>query len=173
MVRVYYGAAGLPPPIEQWAERVSSRLDKNLLPEEAWKRATAEATAQWTALKDLRCVTLRTESNIGRYDTAHGGLIIDAFGPSTFYTFSDYGEQVRLKIRNTEQAMVWPMPADRAQALLANNGLYGSTIVARLSIVSARPTQSGGVIEAEVDSFDVIPREYTRNSMETIAVKGD
>ena len=46
------------------------------------------------------------------------------------------------------------------------------TIVARLSIVNARPTQEGGVLEAEVDSFDVIPREHTRNSMTTVAVKG-
>jgi phytoene dehydrogenase-like protein len=172
MVRVYYGAAGLPPPIEKWAERVASRLDRNLLPEEAWKRATAEATAQWTALKDLRCVTLRTESNIARYDSARGGLIIDSFSPSSYYTFSDYGEQVRLKLRNADRAMVWRMTADRAQALLANSGLYGSTIVARLSIVTARPTQGGGVFEAEVDSFDVIPREHTRNSMATIAVNG-
>ena len=123
MVRVYYGAAGLPPPIEKWAERVSARLDRNLLPEEAWKRATAEATAQWTGLKDLRCVTLRTASNIARYDTARGGLVIDAFSPTIYYTFRD-GEQVRLKICNADQAMVWRMPADRAQALLANNGLY-------------------------------------------------
>ena len=79
---------------------------------------------------------------------------------------------MRLKIRNADSAMVWQMTADRAQALLANNGLYGSAIVARLRIVNARPTQGGGIVEAEVDSFDVIPREHTRNQMATIAVKG-
>lgn len=171
MLRIYYGTAGLPPPIEKWAERVSARLDRSLLPEEAWKRATAEATAQWTALKDVRCITLRTQSNIDRYDSARGGLVVDAFNPSSFYTFSDYGEQVRLKIRNADQAMIWRLPAERAQAMLANNGLYGSAIVARLRILNARPTQNGGVFEAEVDGFDVIPREHTRNAMATVVVK--
>ena len=45
MVRIYYAAASLPPPHEKWAERILSRLDRNLPPEEAWSRATAESDA--------------------------------------------------------------------------------------------------------------------------------
>ncbi len=172
MVRIYYAAASLPPPHEKWAERILSRLDRNLPPEEAWSRATAESDAQWNAVKELRCITLRTDAQIERYDANRGGLIVGALGPDLYYHFSDYGDRVRLKLRNATAAEVWKMPPERGQALAANNDLWGTTLVARVRIVGARPTQEGGVMEGEVVSYDIVPRERSRAAMETVEVEG-
>lgn len=172
MVRIYYATAGLPPPREKWADRVLSRLDRSLPPEEAWNRALAEVDARWNALKDLRCVTLRANAGIRRYDASRGGLLVEAFSPEAWYDFSDSGDNVRLKIRNADAAELWKMPADRGQALTANYGLANSSVVARLKIVGARPSQNGGVIEAEIVDYDVIPGSGSRAAQENIRVEG-
>jgi hypothetical protein len=172
MVRIYYAAADLPPPREKWAERILNRMDRNLAPEEAWTRAMAEVDAHWNALKDLRCVTLRASAGIERYDSARGGLVVGAFSPNSYYDFSDYGDRVRLKILNAERAGLWKMAPARGQALTANNDLWGTNVVARLRILGARPSQDGGIVEAEVVSFDVIPRDNSRAAMETVQVEG-
>lgn len=172
MLRIYYAAAALPPPREKWAERVLQRLDRSLPPEEAWNRATAEAEAQWNAVKDLRCVLLRTNAEIGTYDAARGGLKIGALRPDIHFTFNDYGDRAKLKLRNASAAEIWRMAPERGQALTANNDLWGTTLVARVRIVGARPTQEGGVLEGEVVSYDLIPRENSRAAMETVQVEG-
>lgn len=172
MIRIYYAVAGLPPPREKWAERILPRVDNSLPPEEAWNRAMAEVDARWNALKDVRCITLNADSGIRRYDAARGGLLVEAFSPSSYYNFGDYADRVRLKIRNADAAYLWKMPPERGQALTANYNMSGSSVVARLKIVGARPSQDGGIIEAEVIDYDFVPRAGSRAATETVKVEG-
>jgi hypothetical protein len=156
MVMIYHAASGLPPQTDKWAETILYKSDRQADPEGAWKQANAQIAAQYAAVAAVRCVTLRTGAGVRAYDAARGGLVVGALEPDTYYPFQAFGEQVRLKIRNAEAASVWKLPADRAEALMRGSyNLSGARLVARLRIVSARPSSGDGIIEADVDSFDI------------------
>jgi hypothetical protein len=172
MVMIYHAVSGMPAPTDKWAETILSKFDRQNDPEGAWSQANAQIKAQYAAVASTRCITLRTDAGMRAYDPARGGLVIGALGPDTYYPFEAFGEQVRLKIRNAEAASVWKLPADRAEALVRGGAnLSGSRIVARLKIVSARPSSGDGLIDADVDSFDIEgPRDGSK--LATIQVTG-
>lgn len=156
MVMIYHAVSGLAPPMDKWADTILYRFDRQGDPEGAWKQANDQVKAQYAAVAPVRCVTLRTAAGVRAYDPARGGVMIGALGPDTYYPFAAFGEQVRLKIRNAEAVSVWKLPPDRAQALLrGSSGLSGANVVARLRIVAARPSSGDGLIEADVDSYDL------------------
>lgn len=157
LVRIYYAAAALTPPFEKWAEKAIPYGDQGVSQEEAWKRANAQVTAQWNAVKDVRCVAIRTSADIGSYDDTRGGLPVGALRPDIHYSFNEGGDAVQVRLINAEAAELWKLPRDRAMALTANYGLGGATAVLRLKIVSARPTDGFGVIEAKVVGYDIVP----------------
>ncbi|WP_288757590.1 hypothetical protein [uncultured Brevundimonas sp.] len=154
IVRIYYGAAGLTPPLEQWAEDQLRHIE-GVEAEEAWRRATDRANAQWNALKDLRCIVIRANANVGGYDEARGALAVGALNPDSYYTFNDGGERVQIRFRNADSVRFWPMAREHAHALTANYGMSGATAIIRTKIISARPSGRGGVIEAEVVDYDI------------------
>jgi len=157
MVMIYHAVSGLAPARDSWAEAILGKFDRRGDPEGAWKQANDQIAAQYAAVAATRCITLRTEAGVRPYDKARGGLVVSALGPDTYYPFEALGERVRLKIRNAEAASIWPLPPDRAEALMRGGAnLYGVQVVARLRIVSARPSSGDGVIEADVDSFDIV-----------------
>ena len=157
LVRIYYAAAALTPPFEKWAEKAIPYGDQGVSKEEAWKRANAQVTAQWNAVKDVRCIAIRASADIGSYDDARGGLPVGALRPDIHYSFNEGGDSVQVRLINAEAAELWKLPRDRAMALTANYGLSGATAVLRLKIMSARPTDGFGVIEAKVASYDIVP----------------
>lgn len=169
MAMIYQAAAGLTPPFDHWADLVLARSPRDANPEAAWSRAKAQVQAQWRAVSQIRCVSLRTAANIQAYDPSRGGLIVQSLAPDHYFTF---GDDVRLTLRNAERAYVWKMPADRAEALFrGSNSFGGAELVARLHILSARPSGAGGVIEADVDSFDIAPAAYSRAAPATVTVE--
>lgn len=156
MVMIYHAVSGMAPQLDKWAETILYKFDRQSDPEGAWKQANDQIKAQYAAVSGVRCVTLRTGADVRAYDPARGGLVISALGPDTYYPFQAFGEKVRLQVRNAEAASVWKLPADRAEALMRGSGnLSGANLVARLRIVSARPSSGDGLIEAEVDSYDI------------------
>lgn len=82
---IYYAMTGLAPPREKWADEALSGLDRGTGAEEAWKRANAQIDTQWNAIKDVRCVTLRTRADPKDYDPGLGGIPLGAFAPDAFY----------------------------------------------------------------------------------------
>lgn len=170
---IYYSTAGLPPPKDKWADQALYRIDRSTSPEEAWKQANAQVDAQWNAVAGLRCVSLRSDARIARYDAARGGLLVENFAPGTYYSFNALGLPVEMRIANADTAYVWKMPEDKAQGLLrGSNSFNGANIVARLRIVGARPSGSNGEIDAVVDSFDIVPGSGSRARFETVTVGG-
>ena len=167
---LYYAMTGLAPPREQWADQALAGIDRELGAEEAWKRANAQVEAQWNAVKDIRCVTLRTRADPQAYDASLGGMPLGAFSPETFFPFHDGPVKISLKFRNADQARVWKMTGDKAAALKADIwlGNLGLSIRARLTV--ARPSGNGGTIEAEIVGFDLDPPEYSRITRETVTV---
>lgn len=157
IVRIYYAAAGLTPPFEKWAEKAIPYGDQGVSQEEAWKRANAQVTAQWNAVKDVRCIAIRASADIGSYDDARGGLPVGALRPDTYYSFSDGGDSVQVRLTNAEAAGLWKLPRDRAMALTANYALGGAAAVLHVKIVSARPSDRVGVIEGKVVGYDIVP----------------
>lgn len=170
---IYYSAAALPPPRDKWADQALYRIDRSTSPEEAWKQANAQVDAQWNAVSGLRCVSLRSDARIMRYDAARGGLLVENFAPGTYYTFNALGMPVEMRIANADTAYVWKMPEDKAQGLLRGSSSFnGAAIVARMRIVGARPSGSNGEIDAVVDSFDIVPGNGSRARFETVTVGG-
>ncbi|MBS0331202.1 MAG: hypothetical protein JSS35_00405 [Proteobacteria bacterium] len=156
MVMIYHAVSGLAPPTDKWAETILSRFNQQADPEGAWKQANDQVKAQYAAVSTVRCVTLRTDAGVRAYDPSRGGVVIGALEPDTYYPFKAFGEEVRLRLRNAEAMSVWKLPADKAQALMqGGSGLYGARLVARLRIVSARPSSGDGLIEADVDGYDL------------------
>lgn len=158
MVMIYHAVSGITPAFDKWAESILYKFDRSIDPEGAWKKANEQIQAQYAAVAQTRCITLRTDAGIRAYDSARGGLIVGSFSPDTYYPFRDFGEDVRLRIRNAEAAAIWKLPADRAEALMRGSYNFGgASVVARLKIVSARPSSGNGVIEADVQSYDIMP----------------
>lgn len=167
---IYFAVTGLSPPREKWADEALAGLDRGLGAEEAWKRANAQVDAQWNAVKDIRCVTLRTRADPGEYDPALGGIPLGAFAPDAFFPFRDGSMQIALKIRNADKARVWKMTSDKAAALKADSWLGNLGLVIRARLVASRPSGNGGTIEAEVVEFGIEPSEYSRIDRETVRV---
>ena len=167
---VYYGMTGLAPPREQWADEALVSIDRSLGAEEAWKRANAQVDAQWTAMKDTRCITLRTGANPGEYDPGLGGIPFGAFAPDAYYPVGENTTPVSLTFRNSGAARVWKMAPDRAAALRADSWWSSASLIIRARLVAARPSGNGGAIEAEIVSFDLEPPEYSRAARETFTV---
>ena len=157
IVRIYYAAAGLTPPFEKWAEKAIPYGDLGVSQEEAWKRANAQVTAQWNAVKDVRCIAIRASADIGTYDDARGGLPVGALRPDTYYSFSDGGDSVQVRLTNAEAAGLWKLSRDRAMALTVNYALGGAAAVLRVKVMSARPSDRVGVIEGKVVGYDIVP----------------
>ncbi|ATQ41025.1 hypothetical protein [Caulobacter mirabilis] len=175
MVMIYHGTLGTPPPMEAWAERSLHQYDSSGNPEVAWTTAKTAVQAQFDAVAGIRCLTLPVVTQLSRYDPARGGVVIEDFGDGRFFSFGALGEHVRLKIRNGAQAGVWPMPADRAEAMLKGaRDQYRTRIVARVRILSARPAQGYGVLEGEVVGFDVYSDPYgtAAKQLATVVVPG-
>ena len=167
---VYYGMTGLEPPRERWADEALSSIDRSIGAEEAWKRANAQVEAQLGAMKDTRCITLRTGANPGDYDAGLGGVPFGAFAPDAYYPVGDSTTPVNLTFRNAAAARVWKMPRERAAALGADSWWSSASLVIRARLVAARPSGNGGAIEAEIVGFDLEPPEYSRASRETFTV---
>lgn len=167
---VYYGMTGLDPPRERWADEALSSIDRSIGAEEAWKRANAQVEAQLNAMKDTRCITLRTAANPGDYDAGLGGVPFGAFAPDAYYPVGDYTTPINLTFQNAAAARVWNMPRERAAALRADSWWSSAGLVIRARLVAARPSGNGGTIEAEIVSFDLEPPEYSRASRETFVV---
>jgi hypothetical protein len=167
---IYYATTGLSPPREKWADEALSGLDRGLGAEEAWKRANAQVDTQWNAVKDIRCVTLRTRADPKEYDPGLGGIPLGAFAPDAFFPFRDGSMQIALKFRNADKARVWKMTADKAAALKADSWLGNLGLVIRARLVASRPSGNGGTIETEVVGFDIEPSEYSRIDRETVTV---
>ncbi len=167
---IYYAMTGLTPPREKWADEALASLDRGLGAEEAWKRANAQVDTQWNAVKDIRCVTLRTRADPREYDPGLGGIPLGAFAPEAFFPFRDGSMQIALKFRNADKARVWKMAADKAAALKADSWLGNLGLVIRARLVASRPSGNGGTIEAEVVGFDIEPSEYSRIDRETVTV---
>lgn len=167
---VYYGMTGLTPPREQWADEALVSIDRSLSAEEAWKRANAQVDAQWTAMKDTRCITLRTGANPGEYDAGLGGIPFGAFAPEAYFPVGENTTPVSLTFRNAGAARVWKMTPDRAAALRADSWWNSASLIIRARLVAARPSGNGGAIEAEIVSFDLEPPEYSRAARETFTV---
>ena len=167
---VYYGMTGLTPPREQWADEALVSIDRSLGAEEAWKRANAQVDAQWTAMKDTRCITLRTGADPGEYDAGLGGIPFGAFAPDAYFPVGENTTPVSLTFRNAGAARVWKMTPDRADALRADSWWSSASLIIRARLVAARPSGNGGAIEAEIVSFDLEPPEYSRAARETFTV---
>lgn len=167
---VYYGMTGLSPPREKWADEALTGIDRSLGAEEAWKRANAQVESQWNAVKNIRCVTLRTRADPQAYDAALGGMPLGAFAPDAFYPFRDGSLDVALKFRNADKARIWKMTADKAAALKADSWLGNLGLAIRVRLVAARPSGNGGTIEGEIVEFDLEPSEYSRIDRETVTV---
>lgn len=167
---VYYGMTGLSPPREKWADEALTGIDRSLGAEEAWKRANAQVESQWNAVKDIRCVTLRTRADPQAYDAALGGMPLGAFAPDAFYPFRDGSLDVALKFRNADKARIWKMTADKAAALKADSWLGNLGLAIRVRLVASRPSGNGGTIEGEIVGFDLEPSEYSRIDRETVTV---
>lgn len=175
MVMIYHGTLGVPPPMETWAERSLYQYDSSGNPEVAWTSAKTAVQAQFDAVAGIRCLTVPVVTQLSRYDPARGGIVIEDFGDGRYFAFSALGEQVRLKIRNGAQAGVWPMPADRAEAMLkGSRDLYRTRVVSRVRILSARPAQGYGVLEGEVTGFDIYSNPYgtAGKQLATVEVPG-
>lgn len=167
---VYYAMAGLAPPREKWADEALAGIDRSLGAEEAWKRANAQVDAQWNAVKDIRCVTLRTRADPQAFDASLGGIPLGAFAPEAFFPFRDGSMQIALKFRNAGKARVWKMTADKAAALGADSWLGNLGLAIRVRLVASRPSGNGGTIEGEIVGFDIEPSEYSRIDRETVTV---
>lgn len=171
MVMIYHAVSGIEPPTSRWAEMILPRFDRTIDPEGAWKQANAQIRAQYDAVATTRCITLRTGANIRSYDSVRGGLVIGNFSPDSSFPFNELGENVRLRIRNADTASLWKMSAERAQGLIKGSYSFSqASLLARLRIVSARPSASDGIVEADVESFDVISGLGDRAKLATITV---
>lgn len=167
---VYYAMTGLAPPREKWADEALAGIDRSLGAEEAWKRANAQVDAQWNAVKDIRCVTLRTRADPQAFDASLGGIPLGAFAPDAFFPFHDGSMRIAVKFRNADKARVWKMNADKAAALKADSWLGNLRLAIRVRLVASRPSGNGGTIEGEIVGFDIEPSEYSRIDRETVTV---
>ena len=168
---IYYAMTGLAHPREKWADEALSGLDRGLGAEEAWKRANAQVDTQWNAIKDVRCVTLRTRADPKDYDPGLGGIPLGALRARRLLSLPRRRDADRAQVPQRGQGA--RMENVRRQGC----GAQGRQL-ARQSrprhpgrLVASRPSGNGGTIEAEVVGFDLEPSEYSRIARETVTVQ--
>lgn len=156
MVFLYHDLAQIPLPMDAMVERdarvsMARPIDKAATREQV----RSELEAGLRAVAKVGFLRMPLNANLSDYDPTYQEFTLQAFSPSSVFSFSVLGEQVSLKFRNARDAQTWQVAAADAQSIRDKLGYDGATADALLKIVGVQPGPGGGVILADVVEYDI------------------
>lgn len=156
MVFLYYDLAGIPPPLDDWAEQ-DMRVRIALGPDKAAKRAQVrgELTAGLRAVRGVGVIHLAMQANLSDYDPSYSEFTIRALSPSSQVEFDAFGQKVELSFDNALDAQSWHVPAADAQAIRDRINQQGVQMDLTVKIDRVQPGPAGGAIVARVLHYDL------------------
>lgn len=156
MVFLYYGLAGLTPPIDAWVE-ADPRVLYAPAPDKAGKRAAlrAELQAAFVAVRGTGRLRLSMQANLSEYDPGYGEFTVRALAPSSVVEYQAFGQKVAVKFANSRTAQIWKVPAADAQAVRDRIGHANVDMDVLLGIVGVQPGPGGGTITTQVLEYEL------------------
>lgn len=156
MVFLYYDLAGIPPPLDDWAEQ-DMRVRIAPGPDKAAKRAQvrSELTAGLRAVRGVGVLHLAMQANLSDYDPSYGEFTIRALSPSSQVEFDAFGQKVELSFDNALDAQSWRVPAADAQNIRDRINQRGVQMDLTVKIDKVLPGPAGGTIVARVLHYDL------------------
>lgn len=154
VVLLYYGLAGIAPPIDKWVE-ADSRVQMAPAPQKAARRDEVRAELQAAAASVADVGVLRitlNDAGLSHYDPNYGEFQIGAVSPSSMVSYEAFGQKVNVKFVNGKTAQIWPMSAEDAQVVTDKLGPYGgrAELETELIITGVTPGPGGGTINARI-----------------------
>lgn len=156
MVFLYYDLAGIPPPLDDWAEQdMHVRIAPG--PDKAAKRAQvrSELTAGLRAVRGVGVLHLAMQANLSDYDPTYGEFTIRALSPSSQVEFDAFGQKVELSFDNALDAQSWHVPAADAQNIRDRINQRGVQMDLTVKIDKVLPGPAGGTIVGRVLHYDL------------------
>ncbi len=156
MVFLYYGLAGLTPPIDAWVD-ADSRVQYAPAPDKAGKRAAlrAELQAGAAAVQGAGRLRLSMQANLSEYDPGYGEFTVRALAPSSMVEYQAFGQKVAVKFANGRSAQIWKVPAEQAQAVRDRIGYAGVDLDVLLGVAGVQPGPGGGTIVTQVLEYEL------------------
>jgi hypothetical protein len=156
MVFLYHELAQIPLPIDAMIERDSRvSMARPIDKAAAREQVRSELEAGLRAVARVGFLRMPLNAGLSDYDPTYQEFTVQAFAPSSVFSFSALGEQVTLKFRNAREAQTWQVAAADAQSIRDKLGYGGATADALLKIVGVQPGPGGGVIVADVIEYDI------------------
>lgn len=156
MVFLYHDLAGVPPPLDDWAEQ-DMRVRIAAGPDKAARRAQARAEllAGVAAVRDVGRLHLAMDANLSDYDPTYGEFTIGALAPSSQVVFAALGEKVALTFDNALDAQSWSVAAADAQAVRDRINRGGVKMDLTVQVDKVLPGPGGGTIVARIVHYDL------------------
>lgn len=157
MVFLYYGLAGVRPPLEQWVEEDARVMRAPAFDKASLRSAVkAELESAATGVRSIGFIRLSMNANLSDYDPTYGEFSVRALAPSSTLEFSALRHKVSLRFSNGRVAQIWRVPAAEAQVIRDKIGPYGRvSLDALLRIVSVQPSSAGGTITTEIIEYEM------------------
>jgi len=154
LVFLYYGLAGIAPPIDKWVES-DGRVQRAPAPQKAAQREEVRAELQAAAASVADVGVLRitlNDARLSHYDPNYGEFQIGAVSPSSMVSYKAFGQNVNVKFVNGKTAQIWPMSAEEAQVVTDKLGPYGgrAELETELAITGVTPGPGGGTINTRI-----------------------
>ncbi|GMU45220.1 MAG: hypothetical protein AMXMBFR26_00020 [Porticoccaceae bacterium] len=154
VILLYYGLAGIAPPIDKWVE-ADSRVQMAPAPQKAARRDEVRAELQAAAASVADVGVLRitlNDAGLSHYDPNYGEFQIGAVSPSSMVSYKAFGQNVNVKFVNGKTAQIWPMSAEDAQVVTDKLGPYGgrAELETELAITGVTPGPGGGTINTRI-----------------------
>ncbi len=156
MVFLYHDLAGIPPPLDDWAEQ-DMRVRTAAGPDKAARRAQvrAELLAGLAAVHDVGRLHLAMDANISDYDPTYGEFTLRALAPSSQVEFAALDEKVALGFDNALDAQSWRVPKADAQAVRDRINRGSVKMDLTVQIDKVLPGPGGGAIIARIVHYDL------------------
>jgi len=157
VVFLYHELAGIPPPIDQWAE-ADSRVSFASGPDKAARRSgvRAELEAAAAAVRGIGFIRLSMNADLSDYDPTYGEFTVRGLAPSSVVTFKAFNQQVSLRFGNGRDAQVWAVPQAQAGAIRDELGYgRGVSLDALLKITGVQPAPNGGTLITDVIEYEM------------------
>jgi hypothetical protein len=157
MVFILYDHLGQNPPFEEWANQDYKVQSANEFERDQKRQdRIKELQAQFAAVQGVGTITVTMSSALSPYDATYKEYTLGVFGGGGFLTFQNLGKEVQMTFTNALDAYAWKIEPGEAERVLRKNAQSRSvTIIADLKIESARPTQTGGALQARILRYSI------------------
>lgn len=173
MVFLYHDLAGVPLAIDQIVEE-DYTVRYATGSEKAGKREQMKASLEsgLAAVQGVGMIRLSANASMSAYDSTYGEFTIGALSPSSSFPFQAFGETVSLKFANAQQAQVWKVSPQEAQAISDKIRYMGNVNMdVLLKVLRVQPAPKGGTIITQVISYEL--RDQQSNAtLGRVAVPG-